>query len=148
MREIKFRAWDILFKTMRYPAWKVGNALYFGENGFDAGAFHGEIKYDLMQYTGLKDKNGKEIYEGDILKVETSWYKSKKDVSSKFDSFVKGETFWSVEFKIFNASMGFFTYGIDRRFMKPLTKSRLWNANAEVISNIHENPELLEVQNG
>lgn len=70
MREIKFRAWDADEKTM-CPVYE----LHFGEriivarvnarNGKMLLVFSDETK--LMQYTGVKDKNGVEIYEGDIL---------------------------------------------------------------------------------
>ena len=52
MREIKFRAWDKLTQRMIYRVFNTRN----------------DEDYILMQYTGLKDKNGKEIYEGDIIK--------------------------------------------------------------------------------
>ena len=100
----------------------------------------------IGQYTGLNDKSGKEIYEGDILKVKTGWYKSQKEnEEAKFDRSEKGDTYWSVEHKTYHTEMGYFTFGIDRRFHKPLTKSRLYNAEATVAGNIHDNPELLEV---
>jgi len=62
MREIKFRAWDKKNKKMDMFA---HNRAYFGSRAENPKAFDDII---LMQYTGLKDKNGKEIYEGDIVK--------------------------------------------------------------------------------
>lgn len=58
MREIKFRAWDKEFKEMNYPL------LFEFENGIQSDNEEAVI----MQYTGLKDKNGKESYIGDICK--------------------------------------------------------------------------------
>lgn len=64
MREIKFRAWD-------------GEGM---RDVFSVQAFSGEVLYaggikdwKLMQYTGLKDKNGVEIYEGDIIRRGTGY---------------------------------------------------------------------------
>lgn len=69
MREIKFRAWD--GKRMYYDP----NDFYLRMDGSCFDVFEGEMDEPicgqpiLMQYTGLKDKNGKEIYEGDIVKT-------------------------------------------------------------------------------
>ena len=64
MREIKFRAWDKKLKVMLIPF-----AIEFDSKRitFDGLDYHQLCDFELIQFTGLKDKNGKEIYEGDIL---------------------------------------------------------------------------------
>lgn len=72
---------------------------------------------DIMQYTGLKDKNGKEIYEGDIV----LWIDSKGNKRQNKVFFERGA------FRLRNTYFELLEYGI-----------------LEVIGNIYENPELLE----
>lgn len=97
---------------------------------------------------GLNDINGVEIYDKDILQVTTNWYLPKKQKSlaleEVFDEFVMCETIWTVEYKNYMTTMGFYAFGKDRRFKTLLCKSRIINVNAVIIGNIHDNPELLE----
>lgn len=76
MREIKFRAWDIVRKRMLYneDLWDIPyNEIFIHTPDQRA--------LEVMQYTGLIDRNGKEIYEGDILdygtygKFEVVWHR-------------------------------------------------------------------------
>lgn len=108
MREIKFRVWHKSNKNMEYFTIKDRNYYAFNDDG-TADEF-----YEVMQYTNLKDKNGKEIYEGDILKDK---YRTPGEVQWH-DTL--GAWFWD----------GGFEWGM---IENPL----------EVIGNIYENPGLI-----
>lgn len=124
-REIKFRAWHKDLKKM----FKIGQiTLEKGTWNFEPNDrdFIGmSIPYQpsfvLMQYTGLHDKNGKEIYEGDILKV---YYKGMSEVG-----YVEYDNDYCEYKIIINTDKDYFS---------------LWKSiDLEKIGNIYENPELL-----
>lgn len=70
MREIKFRAWDKFDGEMLTPGQsEIFRLMMLVEQGVKE-----KDRFILMQYTGLKDKNGKEIYEGDICQQSFTGY--------------------------------------------------------------------------
>ena len=123
MREIKFRAWD-RFKQ-RWSNYKIndGTVYFMDKNtGVWYGSYNKRYKdFNLMQYTGLKDMRGKEIYEGDIL----------------FESF--GEKYYKVVFE--NGSFRAEFEGDFEEYSFDLID--VVAQGCEVVGNIYENAELL-----
>nr|WP_302597838.1 YopX family protein [uncultured Cellulosilyticum sp.] len=133
MREIKFRAWDKSQNKMyqvrginfdNEDLWlKINETQIMGANLFEV---------ELMQYTGLKDKNGTEIYEGDIIedcegkKKKVIWHNNGFKLQYKYKKSYQGEIYWSTNKDIeLNG-----------------TSDKRWGV--EVIGNIFENLELLK----
>lgn len=132
MREIKFRAWDKIHKYMEF--FELGHLYWRGEDTGDYG-FPDETDV-VMQYTGLKDKNGKEIYEGDVVKYEKE---------SMIDDKIT-ECFGVVEMLEYPDGEAFY----DQKHLgwcatgKEGTKTLPDVAEySEVIGNIYENPNLI-----
>lgn len=113
----KFRAWEESAEEgLQMWSWKEMCEV-------DLGQFFNNPKYELMQSTGLKDKNGVEIFEGDVL------YHS-----------IQGERIVYYPFEEQVASYGL--KNIDNGMCNTLQNA---NSLYEIIGNIYENPELLEV---
>lgn len=128
-REIKFRVWDNHEKKM-YPALEV--YIRDGHNLIEVFTGHETITVTrefLKEYTGLKDKNGTEIYEGDIVKSEDH-YGELGIITFNTHNFahIPGFHLCDKEEKSLN-----YWYGVS-------TSSE----SDEVIGNIYENPELIE----
>lgn len=130
-REIKFRAWHKEFGKMVYTK---GNSIFekreFSPFVFEVGFSHyPESEWEIMQWTGLKDNAGKEIYEGDIVNQEKWVSVGKYDLSIGI-----------VKYK----GVGFTCECIGDWF----GSNADLNGNSEVIGNIYEHPELLESRHG
>jgi uncharacterized phage protein (TIGR01671 family) len=152
MREIKFRAWDIENKKMYSPEELWNKFVLIPDRGlfqelktgeiFDSELGNEYINHMIpLQYTGLKDKNGKEIYEGDIIK-------STSELMSNFGQFPTGvirTELYSIEYNIENARW------CERRIKDEWLSligiyQKVIIEYSEVIGNIYENPELLNVK--
>lgn len=125
MREIKFRAYteDGIKQGLEFRFYN--SVVYMTD---EVTGYEYQLDYnELMQYTGLKDKNGVEIYEGDILEL-TDWYDKTKSIHPV--CFIKSafmcERLGDKEFQYFYLEGNI----------------RLSN-NYEIIGNIYENRELL-----
>jgi uncharacterized phage protein (TIGR01671 family) len=140
MREIKFRVWDKDSETMIYDVGITpkndGFVPYqIPVNTHDSDQFDYYLNGILMQYTGLKDKNGKEIYEGDIVKWTRISYTdcSRKEIeeTAEFIGEIKWcDTIWGI----------YLSNGVGHLLMPYFLETDEF----EVIGNIYEHPFLLE----
>jgi uncharacterized phage protein (TIGR01671 family) len=134
MRTIKFRAWDESIRRMCEVV-----SLDFRSNQARVRWYESETKqgeyYELlhsdnlilMQFTGLVDKDGKEIYEGDIITID-----------SEFDKkHYKGNVYWNWKLGMFRMK----SFDRESFFGVLLTQPHY---EAKVIGNIFQNPELLK----
>ena len=146
MRPIKFRAWDVKRKHFIYHNTKGADTFCislngrFGYEGISEGGggiqWRDKDRFILQQFTGLLDKNGKEIYEGDILSYKVGYENKKHDFQGYF--VVKwGHWGWRLEGTIPKE---------DRQICQwpPITMPSGNFEYIEVISNIFESPELLK----
>ena len=152
MREIKFRVWDNEENKFFEPTYKA----YAGELLDLSIGLGGDLhirtlkgteheskfpgRYTLMQYTGLKDKNGVEIYEGDVFRIETE-----EDFGDTRDyyivTFVKE---WGMFATLFTGErIGYLNRGVEHLDEQMFWTFTLEDAQeSEIIGNIYERPEL------
>jgi uncharacterized phage protein (TIGR01671 family) len=136
-RSIRFRAWDKDNKRMWFP-------VAISANGDSSPFFIGLLTEDrsndpIMQYTGLKDKNDKQIYEGDIVGV----------INDKFG--LGKHEYWSVEYDeseakyvVFNQINSIRGFSCDTGNPPVVDIHGEQHFVCEVIGNIYENSELLK----
>ena len=131
----KFRIYSFLDKSFHY--FSIGD----GETGYPQGIAGGVS--EPQQYTGLTDKNGKEVYEGDVVKIKR-WYlrpfiNNKQEIDYQH---IEGETeigqvIWGWNSQKYLVSYEHIRYDDSEDFDKS-------SHSVEVIGNILENPELLK----
>ena len=113
----KFRAWDKETKTMN------GMAEIYRNRNQEIELHPRDENIILMQSTGLKDKNGKEVFVGDIIKCTRG---------------CPHEVYLEKEYG------GIYVGGMPAIYLKGIREGYAWTGAEEILGNIYENPELLK----
>ncbi len=147
MREIKFRIWSYdLKKILPVCQMDIDEGGYIEVRPMNVGGlyFDNHLKqedYELMQYTGLKDSKGVEIYEGDILEFTDKWEWYRTEYGPRF-AFVTGEEREAIQ-KEYDAEP------MERRVVE-IPKDYEWllsdeiQSYWEVVGNRFQHPDLLQ----
>ena len=125
----KFRAWDITNKEMFKDTFAItesGQVVVVEQSSvFVSPDYVFVDDLVVMQSTGLKDKNGKDVYIGDIIKCTRG---------------CPHEVYLEKEYG------GTYIGGMPAVYLKGIEEGYAWTGDEEIIGNIYENPELLEVE--
>lgn len=126
---LKYRAWNK--KTQSFIDYGDlvldlrSGKIYAGDIGLVESTIDVTDQIELMQSTGLKDKNGVDVYQGDIIRCTRG---------------CPHEVIWLEEYG------GTFFGGMPAWYLSGLSNGYAWTGREEVIGNIYENSELLEVE--
>ena len=144
MRTIKFRG-----KRIKNGEWLYGDLMQDNEGGYhvfpnDCDGLYKENKVDtdtIGQFTGLFDKSGNEIYEGDVIKYTR--YKVRSEYFKK--DFIENVyvVYWNEEKHAFYCATKFENGGGASGYLN-FHDERAEKEEIEVIGNIHDNPELIK----
>lgn len=127
---LKFRAWlkqyNVMVDDVSDLTFFEGNLKFIGRRTVGGVSFQYSVdKFELMQSTGLKDKNGKEVFVGDIIKCTRG---------------CPHEVYLEKEYG------GTYVGGMPAIYLKGIKEGYAWTGEEEILGNIYENPELLEVE--
>ena len=152
MREILFRG-----KRKGTGEWVYGNYAFTDNNSkqhfiFQNKAFEYEVIHETVgQYTGLEDKNGKKIFDGDIIRYadlyDYNCYLERIDNPEVYDNIDLGNI-WTIDEVVYGIKVGYPAFDLNKHDFEANGLSELSESGQyfyEVIGNIHDNPELLKV---